>query len=199
MWSILRAYNSALLHRPLSTQILTSLALFGGGDIIAQQLLEKKKENHEWARTLRLASYGGFVFAPLATRWFKTLEFINFKNIMATRALKIGLDQFVAAPTMLAVFFTSMNYLEGNDLEQAEERLREKWGPTLYQGWMIFIPLQTINFTLVPPHLRLLLLNGTSLFWNGYLSYANASRVPVSGKIAEHAEKLLGESRHKLV
>lgn len=25
---------------------------------------------------------------------------------------------------------------EGNDLKQAEERLRQKWGPTLYTNWL---------------------------------------------------------------
>ncbi|KAG0152603.1 hypothetical protein CROQUDRAFT_70851 [Cronartium quercuum f. sp. fusiforme G11] len=178
MSKLLQAYNSALLHRPLMTQILTSLALFGGGDIIAQQVIEKKGNKHEWVRTLRLASYGGLVFAPLGTRWYKTLEFIKMKNPTTSSALKIGLDQFVAAPTMLAVFFTSMNYLEGNNLDKAEEKLREKWAPTLYKNWLVFVPFQTLNFTLVPAHLRLLLVNGTSLFWNCYLSYTNASGAP---------------------
>jgi len=89
---------------------------------------------------------------------------------------------------MLAFFFTTMNYLEGNDLKQAEERLREKWGPTLYKNWIVFIPLQAINFGLVPSHLRLLVINGASLFWNSYLSYANASSLPIVGKIIEQAD-----------
>jgi len=128
------------------------------------------------------------VFAPLGTRWFKTLDFIQLKNRGLTTFLKLSIDQLVAAPTMLAFFFTTMNYLEGNDLKQAEERLREKWGPTLYKNWIVFIPLQAINFGLVPSHLRLLVINGASLFWNSYLSYANASSLPIVGKIIEQAD-----------
>jgi len=188
MAAFIRSYNSALLHRPLRTQIVTSLVLFGGGDVIAQQVIEKKGKQHEWARTARLAGYGGFVFAPLGTRWFKTLDFIQLKNRGLTTFLKLSIDQLVAAPTMLAFFFTTMNYLEGNDLKQAEERLREKWGPTLYKNWIVFIPLQAINFGLVPSHLRLLVINGASLFWNSYLSYANASSLPIVGKIIEQAD-----------
>ncbi|MBW0479679.1 hypothetical protein O181_019394 [Austropuccinia psidii MF-1] len=182
MASYIRAYNSALLNRPLRTQILTSLVLFGGGDIIAQQAIEKKGKQHEWLRTARLASYGGFVFAPLGTRWFKTLDFIQFKNRGLSNLVKLSLDQLVAAPTMLAFFFTTMNYLEGNDLQQAEERLREKWGPTLFKNWLVFIPLQAVNFTLVPSHLRLLVINASSLFWNCYLSYTNSAPIPIDAQ-----------------
>ncbi|KAI9618892.1 hypothetical protein H4Q26_012146 [Puccinia striiformis f. sp. tritici PST-130] len=174
MASFIRAYNSSLLHRPLRTQIVTSLILFGGGDVIAQQAIERKGKQHEWARTARLAGYGGFVFAPLGT---PTL-------------LKLSIDQIIAAPTMLAFFFYTMNFLEGNDLKQGEERLREKWGlPYTKIGSVIFIPLQAINFGVVPSHLRLLVINGASLFWNSYLSYANATDIPIVGKLIEQADQ----------
>ncbi|CAH7672787.1 hypothetical protein PPACK8108_LOCUS7618 [Phakopsora pachyrhizi] len=188
MASFLRAYNSALLHRPLRTQIVTSLALFGGGDVIAQQFIEKKGKEHDFMRSARLASYGGFIFAPLGTRWFKTLNFIKFKNHSVSSLLKMGLDQFVAAPTMIAFFFVTMNFLEGNDLKHGEERLKQKWGPTLWKNWMVFVPLQTFNFFLVPSHLRLLLVNGASLFWNCYLSYVNSSIPPFVEEIANSVQ-----------
>lgn len=185
---LIGSYNSALLHRPLRTQVLTSLILFGGGDLIAQQAIERKRNQHDWARTARMAGYGAFVFAPLGTRWFKTLDFIRLKSHGLSTFLKLSIDQLIAAPTMLAFFFTTMNYLEGNDMKQAEERLREKWGPTLYKNWMVFGPLQAMNFALVPSHLRLLVLNGASLFWNSYLSYANASHIPIVSPMSEHPE-----------
>ncbi|KAI9628618.1 hypothetical protein KEM48_011574 [Puccinia striiformis f. sp. tritici PST-130] len=187
MASFIRAYNSSLLHRPLRTQIVTSLILFGGGDVIAQQAIERKGKQHEWARTARLAGYGGFVFAPLGTRWFKTLDFIQLKSHKLTTLLKLSIDQIIAAPTMLAFFFYTMNFC--NDLKQGEERLREKWGPTLYKNWIVFIPLQAINFGVVPSHLRLLVINGASLFWNSYLSYANATDIPIVGKLIEQADQ----------
>ncbi len=44
------------------------------------------------------------------------LAFSNFK--------KVGLDQFVAAPTILATFFTVMSLAEGKGIEEAREKLR---------------------------------------------------------------------------
>lgn len=46
--------------------------------------------------------------------------------------------------------------------------------PTLTTNWSVWIPVQAVNFSIVPIHLRLLSVNVVSLFWNAYLSYANA-------------------------
>jgi protein Mpv17 len=49
-----------LVTRPLLTQSITTAVLFATGDTLAQQLVEKKGwENHELARTGRMALYGG--------------------------------------------------------------------------------------------------------------------------------------------
>jgi hypothetical protein len=49
-----------LATRPLLTQSVTTAVLFATGDTMAQQLVEKKGlKNHEFARTGRMAFYGG--------------------------------------------------------------------------------------------------------------------------------------------
>lgn len=50
------------------TNSIGSATLFGLGDVLAQQGVEKKGlRNHDWLRTGRLSFYGGCVFAPLVT------------------------------------------------------------------------------------------------------------------------------------
>lgn len=49
-----------LAARPLLTQSITTAVLFATGDVMAQQLVEKKGwNNHELARSGRMALYGG--------------------------------------------------------------------------------------------------------------------------------------------
>lgn len=49
-----------LAQRPILTQAVTSAILFATGDTVAQQVVEKKGiQNQEWARTGRMALYGG--------------------------------------------------------------------------------------------------------------------------------------------
>lgn len=53
-------YQARLAARPLLTQAVTTSILFGTGDIIAQQAVDKKGiEKHDLARTGRMALYGG--------------------------------------------------------------------------------------------------------------------------------------------
>lgn len=53
-------YQARLASRPLLTQAVTTAVLFGAGDVIAQQAVDKKGiEKHDVARTGRMALYGG--------------------------------------------------------------------------------------------------------------------------------------------
>lgn len=53
-------YQAKLAKRPLFTQAVTTGVLFGVGDVIAQQAVDKKGlKNHDIARTGRMAAYGG--------------------------------------------------------------------------------------------------------------------------------------------
>lgn len=53
-------YQAKLVSRPLLTQVVTTAILFGTGDVIAQQAVDKKGlEKHDLARTGRMVLYGG--------------------------------------------------------------------------------------------------------------------------------------------
>lgn len=53
-------YQAKLVSRPLLTQVVTTAILFGTGDVIAQQAVDKKGlEKHDLARTGRMFLYGG--------------------------------------------------------------------------------------------------------------------------------------------
>jgi len=135
------------------------------GDILAQQGVEKKGwKNHDVIRTTRLAFYGGCIFAPILMPWFRTLERIDLKSRVLTTVARVSADQFIAAPCLVTFFFTAMPVLEGKP-DEISKRLKEKWQPILVKNWMVFIPTQAINMSIVPPPLRLLVVNVVSLFW----------------------------------
>jgi len=178
MASILRAYNSALVRKPRSTGMASAAVLFGAGDILAQQGVEKKGwRNHDVIRTTRLAFYGGVIFAPILMPWFKVLDRIQYKSKVLTTVTRVAADQFIAAPCLVGLFFASMSVLEGRP-QDITNRLKEKWQPTIFKNWMVFIPTQAVNMSIVPPPLRLLVVNVVSLFWNTYLSWANSAAAP---------------------
>ncbi|OIW26008.1 hypothetical protein CONLIGDRAFT_515878 [Coniochaeta ligniaria NRRL 30616] len=167
-------YQARLAARPLLTQSITSAVLFAVGDVTAQQLVEKKGfENHDLARTGRMALYGGTIFGPAATTWFGFLQRnVNLRTTNRTILARVALDQGVFAPTFIGVFLSSMAVLEGTS---PQEKLEKSYTPALLTNYMIWPFVQLVNFKFVPLHHRVLFVNVISIGWNCYLSYLNST------------------------
>lgn len=156
-------------------QCLTGGVLFATGDTIAQQLVEKRGSRHDIPRTLRLGLYGGAVFSPLASIWFgKVLEKVKFASPAANIATKVALDQGIASPAFIALFFSVTTLMNGGSVNDAKKKVQDNWWPTLKTAWGLWIPVQGLNMALVPPTQRLLFVNVVSIFWNTFLSMKSA-------------------------
>ncbi|CAK9786375.1 hypothetical protein CC85DRAFT_273381 [Cutaneotrichosporon oleaginosum] len=175
MASILRSYGGFMTRRPFLGNIASAIVLFGAGDMLAQQAVEKKGwDKHDWARTGRTVTWGGAFYAPVATAWFQVLNKVPMTNKIKGTAIRVGLDQFVAAPIVLSCFYTVMTLLEGKSLAAAKDKVEKNIRPTLTTNWSIFIPVQAINQSIVPLQYRLVMVNVVNLFFNTYLSLQNA-------------------------
>ncbi|KAF4636497.1 hypothetical protein G7Y89_g1604 [Cudoniella acicularis] len=170
---MLRWYQMKLASRPLLTQSITTAVLFATGDTMAQQLVEKRGlKNHELARTGRMALYGGVIFGPAATTWFKFLQNkVVFQNKNLEIAARVACDQTLFASTNLFVFLSSMAMMEGTS---PKHKLDTTYWTALTKNWMVWPFVQAINFKVVPLHHRVLVVNVVSLGWNCYLSYLNS-------------------------
>ncbi|ORY29640.1 protein SYM1 [Naematelia encephala] len=183
MAGLLGAYQSFLARRPLFGNMVTSAALFATGDVIAQQGIEKKGKDHDFARTGRIVAWGGGVFAPVVSVWFRVLERVPIKSKWPGAIVRMSLDQFIAAPFVLTGFFTFMTLLEGKDLNAVREKWDASFVPTLKANWSVFLPVQFLNMGLVPLQYRLLVVNAVNIPWNTYLSLQAAK-----GKNVEPAD-----------
>ncbi|CBQ73603.1 related to glomerulosclerosis protein Mpv17 [Sporisorium reilianum SRZ2] len=175
----------------LPRQCLTGGVLFATGDTIAQQFVEKKRTAHDIPRTLRLALYGGCVFSPLASLWFgKVLERVQFASKPANIATKVALDQGIASPAFVALFFGVTTLMNGDGAEKAQQKVRDNWWDTLKTAWGLWIPVQALNMAVVPPNQRLLFVNVVSIFWNTFLSIKGAAgkEQGVQGKVGKVVE-----------
>lgn len=109
----------------LPRQCASAGILFATGDCIAQQIVEKKGSKHDIIRTARLTAYGGLIFSPIAAFWLgKVLERVPYKGITGT-VTKVALDQSIAAPSLLALFFTSTTLMEGKSLDDVKVKLQK--------------------------------------------------------------------------
>jgi len=171
---MLRWYQSKLNSRPLFTQAVTTAVLFATGDVVAQQVVERRGfAKHEVARTGRMFAYGGLIFGPVATTWFGFLaRKVVLKNKKAEVAARVAADQLLFAPVMIQVFLRSMATMEG---VSAQEKVDKSWWPALQANWMVWPFVQGINFTFVPLQYRVLAVNVVSIGWNCFLSIINSS------------------------
>jgi protein Mpv17 len=110
------------------------------------------------------------IFGPAATQWYKVLTKINLGNKYATTAARVLTDQTVFASCNLGFFLSSMAYMEG---ASPKARLQSTYVEALKKNWLVWPAVQTLNFTYVPLHHRVLVVNIVSLGWNCYLSYVN--------------------------
>ncbi|XP_069925419.1 protein Mpv17 isoform X22 [Oryctolagus cuniculus] len=89
-----RAYQRALAAHPWKVQVLTAGSLMGLGDIISQQLVEKRGlREHQTGRTLTMVSLGcGFV-GPVVGGWYKVLDRLIPGGTKVDALKKMLLDQ----------------------------------------------------------------------------------------------------------
>jgi protein Mpv17 len=130
---------------------------------MAQQGVERRGfANQDLMRTGRMAAYGGAIFGPAATKWFgflvKRVNIANSPN--GTILARVACDQFLFAPVNMAVFLSSMAYMEGASVKQ---RLKDAYLPGYQKNLMIWPWIQFTNFKYVPAEMRVLVVNIVSL------------------------------------
>lgn len=85
--------------------------------------------------------------------------------------LKVIIDQALFAPSMLFFFMSSLDLISGHSVEYAKQHLKDDYASVLKANWTFWPAVQITNFTLMPPHLRLLVVQVVALFWNTYLAW----------------------------
>jgi protein Mpv17 len=131
--------------------------------VLAQQAVEKKGfSEHTLERTGRMALYGGCVFGPGATLWYRFLQrkiqIPGSPNLEI--AARVMTDQTVFASTNLFLFLSSMAVMEGSD---PKEKLSQSYVEALKKNWMVWPGVQFVNFKFVPLDHRVLVVNGVSI------------------------------------
>jgi protein Mpv17 len=157
------------------------------------------------------------IFGPAATLWFRFLSTsVKFPSKRVTIMARVGADQLLFAPTNLFCFLSTMAFLEGwpekstmtttttttttlaaaveeEKKKGAGERIADKLDSTywmaLSRNYMVWPFIQIANFSLVPLHHRVLVVNVIALGWNCYLSYLNSGGGGAAAAAAVPASK----------
>ena len=149
-------------------------ALLGAGDFIAQQYVEKVPlREHDVVRTARMAAIGTVVIGPIFHVWYSTLDkrFVHKSPGNAMR--KMTVDQSILAPVFLVLFYGAVGIVERRTIKQISDKIYEEFYPNMVVNYKVWPAVQFLNFYLFPAHLRVLVVNIVSLFWNTYLAWTS--------------------------
>lgn len=182
--SSIRGRGGRSFNFPLQ-QAATASALALTGDTIAQfgarsKLLDpsdsKNKDvipallsNHDWLRSLRMASYGFLLYGPGSYAWYQYLDHCLPKPTFGNLSMKVILNQVVLGPSVIAVVFAWNNLWQGK-LSQLPTKYQKDALPTLFYGFRFWIPVSILNFWAIPLQARVAFMSTCSIFWNFYLS-----------------------------
>eukprot|EP00127_Corallochytrium_limacisporum_P001521 Clim_evm6s63 gene=Clim_evmTU6s63 len=199
---IWQAYNGLALRQPLLANCMTAGTLMAAGDILTQSV--EARGPWDAKRTLNLSFFGACVYSPVFFASFKYLDRRFPGTSPRAVACKVASIALVSAPLINTSFFAFAELGDhilrrkpaDYDFELVKTRVMRKWSTDLYDviinSTKVWVPFNTFNFLLAPPHLRVAFSSVVALMWNAYLSLvqyrlemASASTQPGAVVVAE--------------
>lgn len=151
------------------TKMITSGLLSVVSDIFAQRLGSDKKK-FSIRRAFSLLAVGALLTAPMFHYLYAAFEVIKPRGLRVGVALVM--DQLVAAPVWLVLFFTMVSAFEGvREWKTIDNQIRRDFIPSIKLVWLVFPAVQVVNFSLVPVRLQVLVLNVCDLIFTAALSW----------------------------
>lgn len=161
------------LSYPLQSAILTCGVKASIADCIAQVRGWNNSDDPnviEMKRNAAYIIYGGIFIGMMANLEYNQLFPLMFgaDQSLKTIACKVIFDDFVSAPLMWlppAYIIKALLYKY-----PVEEGLKKYWDDICNEGlllkyWSVWVPAQSISFSVVPDHLRVAFMAGISFFW----------------------------------
>ncbi|KAG5321071.1 M17L2 protein, partial [Pseudoatta argentina] len=137
---------------------------------------------YNWSQLKRYAIFGCLLVGPMLHGWYKWLD--TFYSGKSTKIVlkKLFADQFILTPPLIILFFISMSLMEAkSDLLQ---ECKIKFVHTFQTSCGYWLPVQFVNFLLIPPSFRVTYVSIAAFCWVNILCYLK--NLPVS----EHEQKI---------
>ena len=142
----------------------------GDGAAQAMELSLSLEDSLSAERWLGTISFQGGASSLVYTPFYKWLDrkFGEARTIRSVGA-KVFLDDFLLTPVVEIPLYTAYtSAIEGSNFSQ---KMKSNYMDVTLAAWCINIPISVINFTLVPPHLRVVVLDIAECVWTCALSY----------------------------
>ncbi|XP_008557114.1 mpv17-like protein 2 [Microplitis demolitor] len=125
---------------------------------------------HDLVRTKNMAMIG-MIQGPFNHFFYAFLDRFLPGKTARSIVKKTFLDQVIASPTCLSIFFFGHEMLEQRDFRLMYGEILEKLVETYKVDCCFWPPTQMLNFLFVPMRYRVIYINLMNVFYNIFLSY----------------------------
>ncbi|XP_064644178.1 mpv17-like protein [Lineus longissimus] len=150
---------------PLLSNMAIVAGLYCAGDVTQRTVM---RVDYDWRATARIATIS-CVSCPASFYFYKALDKYLPGRSLRVVMLKVTIDGLVMTPPLLAAFFIGNSILEGQEDIFAE--CKEKALTAYIADIFFWLPVQTANFFLIPPHLRVVYMSFAALGWSTILCF----------------------------
>ncbi|XP_075940339.1 mitochondrial inner membrane protein Mpv17 isoform X1 [Anarhichas minor] len=185
MAGLWRSYQVLMTKYPWTVQLVTAGSLMGVGDVIAQQLIERRGlAHHNVRRTAKMMSIGFFFVGPVIGSWYKVLDRLVVGGTKSAAMKKMLVDQLCFAPCFLGAFLGISGALNGLTVEENVTKLKRDYPDALISNYYLWPAVQIANFYFIPLHYRLAVVQIVAVTWNSYLTWKANKICPVSKPVS---------------
>lgn len=163
-------YLLQLQSNPLRTKAITSGALIGTSDLIAQRIAGAKE--FQFKRAFLLMLYGLVYGGPFGHYFHKLMDKVfQGKKGNATVAKKVLLEQLTSSPWNNVLFMVYYGIVvEGRPWSLVRNKVRKDYAMVQLTAWKFWPVVGWINYQYMPLHLRVLFGSFVSSCWAIYLN-----------------------------
>jgi len=188
--TLLKRISDVFERYPYRANAVSGLMLGAAGDVACQVIFEGKDwDTFGWRRFMALTVFSGIyssaVYVPLFNMYPKILP-----AVLKTTPLRQGLSISVLdASTHSPLFYLPLYYLwmgqaTGETLEESKTKYFAQFKGMATTIMMYWIPVQAVNFALLPPKQRVLFVCTANLVWTCVIDFMTNQKahrkVPVS-------------------
>ena len=188
-------YGRLMTKHPLLTSAGTAMALWSGGDLIAQglEMREDPKATFQSNRFAGVATHGALMGGVASYYWYNALERFASTTLRLTAGsmrfvvAKISLEILIWHQLSLAVYWFIVGIAEGHSFSKIVKELKSDYLPTIIADVGMWTPIDILNFKFVPVPMQVLFINMGSLIEAVALSYIH--KHGFGGKESEHSKE----------
>lgn len=204
LWGI---YLRSLHTYAVLTVFLTSIVLWAIGDCLSQAIERRlhtenvddavtvvegeqdaeKAPRFKWGRFIGALIDGSLIAGVGGHYWYQWLDkFVTLKLMLrkgtgSFLATKMALEFLVWHPFNLLCFWTIVGFADGDSLSYVLSELSDDFIPTLLGEYLLWTPLDVLNFLFVPVHLQVILCSVGALIESIFLSTVRSQGFPLLG------------------